>query len=356
MSWGLLPIVLRLAARRNLYDTVDQRKIHRGNIPRLGGIVFVPSLGISILSVLALNVILGRFDLTDSFSKDAVPLLFMALSCGIMYISGVADDIFTLRYRVKFIVQIIVGVLLCFGGLWVDNLWGVLGVYNLPEWAGMPLTVLLTVFVINAFNLIDGIDGLCASLSLLAMLSYGVCFLICSDVPGVIFCTAVIGLLLPYLYYNMFGNAGNGTKLFMGDTGSTTLGLMIVALAFRLMNDCADESPFSANPAILSLAPVMLPCFDVVRVYFVRLKARRSPFLPDRNHIHHRLLDCGLSQHGCLASLLITSAVWCVGNVLLSIWVDINIILILDVLFWLFSTSLLRSRIEARSRTIDSAG
>lgn len=345
VSLGLLPLVLKLAARRQLYDTIDGRKIHHGNIPRLGGVVFVPVLAIAILSLLAINMLSGSLALSQSFSRDAVPLLVTALACVIIFVAGVADDIFTLRYRVKFVIQFFVAGLLCLGELWVNNLWGIFGLWGIPLWAGVAITIILTVFVINAFNFIDGIDGLCASLSLIAMLSYGLCFLLNNDVPGIILCASTIGMLLPYLYFNLFGREQKGTKLFMGDAGSTTLGLLLVAVAFRLMRDCeAGESPFSANPALLALAPLLLPCFDVVRVFFVRLKTNMSPFLPDRNHIHHRLLDCGYSQHRCLIVLLIISVVWSAANIILSIWVNVNLILLGDLAFWLIYTGTLRRR------------
>lgn len=346
---GLLPLVLRVAARRNLYDTVDVRKCHTGNVPRLGGLVFAPALGMALLAVVGVNFITHSTEFINTFSRDASVLIFTAIATSIIYLTGIADDLFGVRYRFKFIAQISAGILLCIGGLNIHSLYGVLGIYEIPAWAGIPLTVLMTVFIINAFNLIDGIDGLSGMLTQLTMLVYGTIFVIYGDFLSAFFAAAILGITTPYLYYNIFGSARKGTKIFMGDTGSTSLGLFITALGIRVLQVTDGGSAMipACNPAILALSPILLPCFDVIRVYFVRIKSGRSPFLPDRNHIHHRFLDLGMSQHTALVSLIGIAILLAGVNIILSALMNINFIFLLDIAVWTVGTSLLVRRIAA---------
>ncbi len=338
----LLPVILKIAVKRKLYDKPDSRKNHRGNVPRLGGMAFLPSLMLGMLCSLGFDFLLGCKDAVAVYAGDVQQITFCFIALCLIYGSGVADDLFRLRYRTKFIIQIVCGVMLICGGLCIDTFGGVAGIGVLPQYVSWPFTVLMTVFIINAFNLIDGIDGLCTMLCQLAMLFYGFIFIASGDIFGATICAATLGTTLPFLRYNIAGNPARCGKLFMGDTGSMTLGLICAALGMRVLGTDTTEVLDGASPVILALAPLLIPCFDTVRVYFVRLRAHKSPFLPDRNHIHHRLLDMGMKPSAALAALVIASAVTIAANVLLSAWLDLNIVLAADVAAWIAATSLIR--------------
>ncbi len=338
----LLPVILKIAVKRKLYDKPDSRKNHRGNVPRLGGMAFLPSLMLGMLCSLGFDFLLGCKDAVAVYAGDVQQITFCFIALCLIYGSGVADDLFRLRYRTKFMIQIICGVMLICGGLCIDTFGGAASIGSLPWYASWPFTVLMTVFIINAFNLIDGIDGLCTMLCQLAMLFYGFIFIASGDIFGATICAATLGATLPFLRYNIAGNPARCGKLFMGDTGSMTLGLICAALGMRVLGTETPALLGGASPVILALAPLLIPCFDTVRVYFVRLRAHKSPFLPDRNHIHHRLLDMGMKPSAALAALVTASAVAIAANVLLSACLDLNIVLAADVAVWIAATSLIR--------------
>ncbi len=338
----LLPVILKIAVKRKLYDKPDSRKNHQGNVPRLGGMAFLPSLTLGMLCSLGFDFLLGCKDAVAVYAGDVQQITFCFIALCLIYGSGVADDLFRLRYRTKFMIQIICGVMLICGGLCIDTFGGAAGIGALPRPVSWPFTVLMTVFIINAFNLIDGIDGLCTMLTQLAMLFYGVTFITAGDIFGATICAATLGATLPFLRYNIAGNPARCGKLFMGDTGSMTLGLICAAMGMRVLGTDTSAAFAGSSPVIVALAPLLIPCFDTVRVYFVRLRDRKSPFLPDRNHIHHRLLDTGMKPANALAALVIASAVTIAANVLLSECLDLNIVLAADVAVWIAATSLIR--------------
>lgn len=338
----LLPVILKIAVKRKLYDKPDSRKNHRGNVPRLGGMAFLPSLMLGMLCSLGFDLLLGCKDAVAVYAGDVQQITFCFIALCLIYGSGVADDLFRLRYRTKFMIQIICGVLLICGGLCIDTFGGTAGIGTLPGYVSWPFTVLMTVFIVNAFNLIDGIDGLCTMLTQLAMLSYGIIFICAGDIFGATICATTLGTTLPFLRYNIAGNPARCGKLFMGDTGSMTLGLICAALGMRVLATDTSAALAGTSPVILALAPLLIPCFDTVRVYFVRLRAHKSPFLPDRNHIHHRLLDMGMKPHSALAALVTASALTIAADALLSACLDLNIVLAADVAVWIAATSLIR--------------
>lgn len=346
-----LPVILRVATRRNLYDGTDFRKIHHGDVPRLGGVSFMPSLVMALLTVAGINLMCGQDAVSETFAANARPITFSALALTAIFGVGLADDIFGVRYRMKFGIQIACGVLLLCGGVGIYSLYGVAGIGHMPDWVAWPFTIIMTVFIINAMNLIDGIDGLAAILFQLAMITYGCIFLMAGDMAGLLVTAAALGVTAPFLNYNLLGKSDEGNKMFMGDTGSMTLGLITAALGMRVLN--TPSLPFEINPAIAALSPIIIPCFDVVRVYCIRLMDRRSPFLPDRNHIHHRLLDLGIGQNRVLSILVAAAIIITVGNILLSTIINVNLLILADIIVWIALTSKLKAMVTRR-KTVNS--
>ena len=231
------------------------------------------------------------------------------------------------------------------GGIYIDNLYGILGIHSVPLWLGYPLTILFVVFIINAINLIDGIDGLASGLCGIACLLYGLIFLMLHQYIYAMLAFATLGVLVPFFYYNVFGNAEHGKKIFMGDTGSLTVGMMLCLLSFKLTMCGTDDNTVHINPMVLAFSPLLIPCCDVVRVYLHRVRNGKNPFLPDKNHIHHKLLAVGMQQRSAMIIVISVSTVFILFNILLSPYLNVNWIVLVDILIWTFANIRLTKRI-----------
>ena len=330
----VIPQILLIAFRRKLFDVPDERKIHQGAVPRLGGIAFKPVIFFSVFLLLGIDMMVGHTEVLSEIGKDAQPLFFGFCSIIVLYLVGIADDLIGVKYRAKFFVQVLCGVMLIAGGVYLDDLNGILGIHELPAWIGYLLTVLATVFIINAINLIDGIDGLASGLCSIACLFYGVIFFLFEKYIYSMLAFATLGVLIPFFYYNVFGKVEHHKKIFMGDTGSLTIGMMLCFLSIRLVQCGADEGGKILNPMILAFSPLIIPCFDVVRVYLHRVRNGKNPFLPDKNHIHHKLIAIGMKQRTVMILIIAVSLLFTLGNILLSKYIEINLLLVIDIAIW----------------------
>lgn len=331
----VIPQILLIAFRKKLFDIPDERKIHRSLVPRLGGIAFIPVIFFASFLVIGINLTIGNGWILTSTLGDIRPILFGFCGMLLLYLVGIADDLIGVRYRAKFLAQILCALMFLAGGIWLDQLHGALLLYGISPWIGYPLTILLVVFIINAINLIDGIDGLASGLSAMACLVYGVTYFMVEQYLYAMLAFATLGVLLPFFYYNVFGDATKRKKIFMGDTGSLTIGLILSLLSIRMAMYPLDECVWQANPLILGFAPLFVPCSDVIRVYLHRVRNGRNPFLPDKNHIHHKLLAVGLTQRISMVSIMVATLVIVVSNIILSKYVNINILLLIDILLWI---------------------
>lgn len=330
----VIPQILLIAFRRKLFDVPDERKIHQGAVPRLGGIAFKPVIFFSVFSCVGIDMMVGHTEVLLEIGKDAQPLFFGFCSIIVLYLVGIADDLIGVKYRAKFFVQVLCGVMLIAGGVYLDDLNGILGIHELSAWIGYLLTVLATVFIINAINLIDGIDGLASGLCSIACLFYGVIFFLFEKYIYSMLAFATLGVLMPFFYYNVFGKVEHHKKIFMGDTGSLTIGMMLCFLSIRLVQCGADEGGKILNPMILAFSPLIIPCFDVVRVYLHRVRNGKNPFLPDKNHIHHKLIAIGMKQRTVMILIIAVSLLFTLGNILLSKYIEINLLLVIDIAIW----------------------
>lgn len=349
----LIPQILVIAFRKNLFDGHDPRKLHAGKVPRLGGIAFVPAIIFSVLATVGWSLNIDNAAMQDALGGTLVPLLFLICTLMLLFLVGIADDLIGVRYGAKFLFQVIAGLLMIVAGVWLSDLYGLVGIDSIPMGAGWVVTILFVVYVINAINLIDGIDGLAAGLAALALLFYGVIFYCGESYIYSMVAFAGFGSLLPFIYYNVFGNATRRNKIFMGDTGSLTIGMLLVFLSINILScDFADEVLVKVNPMAVALAPLLIPLFDVARVFYRRVRRHRNPFMPDRSHIHHKLLALGLSPAAALAVILTASLVTLVCNVVLSVWININILLLADIAVWVACNVALTAAIRKRERSI----
>lgn len=173
----VIPQILLIAFRRRLFDEPDERKIHQCVVPRLGGMAFKPVVFFSFVLLLAVNVSTGHDELLKEIGAEALPLAYAFCAIIMLYLVGIADDLIGVRYRAKFFIQIVCGIMLVAGGVELSDLHGMLFIHSMPSWISIPLTVFVTVFIINAINLIDGIDGLASGLCSIAFLFYGMTFI-----------------------------------------------------------------------------------------------------------------------------------------------------------------------------------
>lgn len=343
----LIPNILLIAFRKKLFDLPDERKIHHGMIPRLGGLAFNPAIFFSISLLLGLDFILGEPDILMQQGSNVPELLFGFCASTILYLVGIADDLIGVRYRTKFIIQILCGVILIAGGVWINNLYGICGFYGLSEWIGYPLTILVIVFVINSINLIDGIDGLASGLSGAALLFYGLIYIYLEQWLFAMLAFAALGALIPFFYYNVFGNVNHGKKIFMGDTGSLTIGIILCILSIKILNQPVDSAA-SFNPAVLAFAPLIIPCFDVMRVFISRIRMKKHPFMPDKSHIHHKLLAAGICQRAAMIIIISVSLIFTLYNIILSQYVDVSLLLIINIILWMLGNMWLAFKIKRR--------
>lgn len=331
----LIPQILLISFRRNLFDEPDERKIHQSAVPRLGGIAFKPVVFFSVALLLGVSQLLGYGEMLGGIASESRSLAFGFCSIMVLYLVGMADDLIGIRYRAKFVVQIACGLMVIAGGLWLDNLHGLFLIYNIPAWIGWPVTILAVVFIINAINLIDGIDGLASGLCGVAMLFYGVIFILAHEYIYAMLAFATLGVLVPFFYYNVFGDARRGRKIFMGDTGSLTIGMMLCLLSLKVCRCFPDDTLSNLpNVFVLAYSPLIVPCFDVVRVYLHRVRNGKNPFLPDKNHIHHKLLAIGMRQRTAMITIVSVSVLFTLCNILLSTRIGVTPLLLADILVW----------------------
>lgn len=346
----IIPQILLIAFRKNLFDETDPRKIHKGTVPRLGGIAFFPSILFAFLLVLGICMLDGDKPIIEVFMANLASFSFIFCATIVLYLTGMADDLVSVKYRAKFVAQIFASGLIIIGGALLDNLHGFLWLETLPTAVAVILTLLLTVFITNAINLIDGIDGLASGLSAIACAFYGC---VCYDTGLYAYSAlafATLGALVPFFYYNVFGNAAKHSKIFMGDTGALTIGLILSVLSIKVCALGGVDDPGHVNLGAVAFAPLLIPGCDVVRVYIHRIKHHRSPFLPDKSHIHHKLLALGMSQRTAMPAIVLASVLLTAANYWLSAHVNITLLFFSDIALWIIANVILSRLISRRQR------
>jgi len=273
----VVPPIIRVARAKRLFDIADERKVHIKTVPPLGGVAIF------------LGFILSTIIATDGYSFDA--LKYIVASVIMMFFIGLKDDLLVISARKKFIVQVFAAILLItLGQIRFTNLHGVFGIDEIYNLTGVFISLFVMLAIVNAFNLIDGIDGLASGLALMASVVFGVWFFLAGHIQFAIMSFALAGSLAGFFIFNVFGNKN---KLFMGDTGSLVIGLVISTLVIKFNEfNIVKTIPFAigASP-VVAFAALSIPLIDTLRVITIRIMQRKSPFSPDRNHTHHRLLE-----------------------------------------------------------------
>jgi UDP-GlcNAc:undecaprenyl-phosphate/decaprenyl-phosphate GlcNAc-1-phosphate transferase len=275
----LIPPLIKMIIRFKLYDQPGLRKEHNLPIPTMGGIAVCVGMLIACL-------------LWFQFSKDFFTISFF-FSIVVLLVIGIMDDLSDLRARNKLVLQLALATLIAFSGVRITNLNGILGVYELPISAQYSLTILAIAGITNAFNLIDGIDGLAGGLGFMSLIILGLFLTLGKDINIALVAFALAGGLLGFLYYNF-----NPARIFMGDTGSLVLGFVTAVLTVRLIqSNTTGEFSILRHAPVFGLSLVLIPVFDTLRVFTTRIWRGKSPFDPDKTHIHHLLTNNGWSHN-----------------------------------------------------------
>jgi len=269
-----------------------ERRLHKVVVPNLGGIAIF--IGVSIATLLSLHQL------------EFIEFRYIQASMIILFFIGIKDDILIISPRKKFIAQVLCALILIIpGGIRFTNLHGILGLDEINYVTSVFITLLAIVSIINATNLVDGIDGLAASIGIFSSIIFGAKFLVTSNEDYAILCFAIIGSLLAFLWFNVYGSTN---KIFLGDTGSLILGLLISITVIKYNEFALGTTPqeISFSP-IFSLAILATPLADMIRVFTIRILNGKSPFAPDMNHVHHRLLKLGFSHFNSTLIIVLTN-------------------------------------------------
>lgn len=345
-----IPRIVRLSRELHLYDLPDSRKVHTIPVPRLGGVAFLPTVIISIAAVVA---VASRFGITfGSLSEAGVPQHFVAYLAGAMmlYCLGIYDDVHGVGYKLKFAIQIFAAFLLCISGLWIASLDHIFYIDRIPYWIGMPLTVVFVVYITNAINLIDGIDGLASGLSAISLFVAIMLCMMSGDIIWAMLAIAYLGVVLTFFCFNVYGGKN---KVFMGDAGSLTLGYTLSFIVLHFWQAHPVWNPYLHNIGIIILSTLIIPMLDVVRVMMSRIRDGRNPFLPDKNHIHHKLMRTGLSGRMTMLTILLISALFIVANYLVASFLSQTLMVILDILFFILMHLIINFFIRKKEKQTD---
>lgn len=289
-----IPIVINVVRQNEKFldKPSSDRSSHKVSVPTFGGIAIFCGILFSII-----------FWINLAQYSDLQTLLSALL---IVFFIGVIDDLISLSPLKKLLGQLFaIAVVIHFTGLRITSMYGIFTVHELPDWLSLFLTAFTMVVITNAYNLIDGLDGLAASVGIVMTFFFGLLFLINDQLEYVALSWSLTASLLAFLKFNF-----HPAKIFMGDTGSLVIGFLLSVFAVRIVgsNIVCEDFNFDAKGSALAIAILIVPLFDALRVFVLRLSKGVSPLSPDRNHIHHNLSDLGyghrrISLYICLANL-----------------------------------------------------
>ncbi len=286
-----IPVIIRIAKIKKLFDDPDDRKTHQTAVPTLGGLGIFAA--ISIVTLTLINAY-GMNGGGGANSLTALPPIMAGFT--MIFFIGMKDDILNISAWKKLAVEFVaLFILVVIGDVRLDSFQGMFSIGSIRYLVSVPLSIFAGIVIINAFNLADGIDGLASSISMLACLVFGSYFISIEEWEYAVFSFTILGALIPFFLYNAYGHKN---KIFMGDTGSLILGFAMTVLVFRFNKLNANpgiEPHFAGGPAF-SFAVLIIPMFDTLRVFAIRVFRGGSPFKADRRHIHHILLDLGFSH------------------------------------------------------------
>lgn len=279
IAYLILPVIINVVKIKRLFEKVSVRSSHVTPVPSFGGVSFF------IVILLSLSFA-GQI-----YSGNQVLALLPGVI--VVFFTGLKDDMTGTKPLTKIYAQLLAGIsLILYPQFEITHLNGFLGIFDISAGIMFPLGLIIIIFFINAFNLIDGIDGLAALVGIVIFLCYSVIFALVNDWLMLSVSLSLIGAFVAFLRYNL---SRNGKKIFLGDTGSLLIGFIIIAFTLYIMsNEYAKQLTFIApvqNIPIILIAILFVPIYDALRIFIDRMSQKRSPFSADRGHLHHIVLD-----------------------------------------------------------------
>ena len=283
------PRLVKIALLKNIVDNPDARKLQRTPVPVLGGVAVFFGIAIGCMSSVV--------------DCSGLPVVIMAMMA--MLYTGTMDDILSLSPGLRFVIEIVVVLLLIFvGGYCIDDFHGLWNIGRFSYWCAVPLTVVAAVGIINAINLVDGVNGLSSGYCIMACLIFGTLFFLAGEAPMTILAAVSVGALIPFFLHNVFGKT---SKMFIGDGGTLVMGVVMSVFVIAILQNGSRVAAY-VNPNVglvpFTLAVLSVPVFDTLRVMSTRILKGTSPFRPDKTHLHHMFIDLGCSHVATTLAIL----------------------------------------------------
>jgi UDP-N-acetylmuramyl pentapeptide phosphotransferase/UDP-N-acetylglucosamine-1-phosphate transferase len=325
ITYIVIPSIVKVSNLKGLFDEPNHRTSHSINVPTLGGV------GIFIGWILTITIFSG--------SGINHELKYIIGSLLILFFIGIKDDVLIIDPKKKLFAQILAaGIIAVLGDIRITDFHNFLGISHISYITSILFTISLVVVIINGFNLIDGIDGLASGVGIVVSLFYSIWFVFSGYSTYSIMSFALTGSLLAFFRFNLFGKEN---KIFLGDTGSLIIGLIIAVFTIRFLEyelSVKGNTYIESAPA-MAFGILIVPLFDTLRMIFIRLSQGRSPFHADRQHIHHRLLELGNSHFHAMLIILTVNIGFIAFCLLLqsigTIWLFFLLILIASLLSYI---------------------
>ena len=316
ISFLAIPRLIEFAHKLKVFDNGGDRASHEGSTPFFGGIAIFTGVICSLL-----------------FWADIEDIQYILVSILIVFIVGLIDDLRQITAFKKLIGQIIATlILIFFGDLQIDSMHGVLGVYDLPIWISTLFTIFVVIVITNGFNLIDGVDGLAGGVGVIATSCFGFVAVIMGQNDMALIAFTLSGALIGFLKYNYYP-----ARIFMGDTGSLVVGMILSVLAINTIKFglITEDFKLPNKGPLMAIVFLAIPLFDSLRVFIVRTSKGVGPFRPGRDHIHHALLDLGFGHKRTALILYFISALLIIGSYFL-LELNVNLSIAILALFSYF--------------------
>lgn len=338
------PKVLKIAILKNLVDNPDERKLQRRPVPVMGGLAVF------------FGIVVGICSSQMVFFSPGVFVLISAMV--IMLYVGTIDDILDLSPYTRFAIEIaVVAFIMYVNNNGINNFWGLWGIDTISMWIAAPLTIFAAVGIINAVNLIDGVNGLSSGFCFMACVMFAIMFLLSGNTVMMVLATSAAGAIIPFFLHNVFGH---NTKMFIGDGGTLVIGTMMSMFVINILKDTSLSAKLAYEGVGLipfTLAVLAVPVFDTLRVMSARIIRGHSPFSPDKTHLHHLFLELGFSHIGTTVSILSLNfmiiVAWFVSYKLgASIDIQLYTVLILSILITFIFYKFAKIQLAKKGKTL----
>ena len=322
-TFWIHPKILQIAVIKNLVDNPNARKLQRNPVPVMGGIAVFFGLVLGLCS-------------SQIISTDYI-FIYVATMLVVLYL-GTMDDILNLSPKLRFITEIaVIALLILVTDNSINNFYGLWGIYHIPEYIAIPLTIFAAVGIINGINLIDGVNGLSTGFCIMASILFGILFYELNDTAMLTIAVSAIGAIIPFFMHNVFGK---NTRMFIGDGGALVMGVIMSVFIINILSSNSNGELFAYKKFGLipfCLAILSIPVFDTIRVMSQRILRGDSPFKADKTHLHHMFIGLDFSHIGTTIAILslnfLVVAIWWISYILgASIDIQLYIVLAISIL------------------------